>query len=107
MENMKFEVRNLRSRDEIEDLEEWFDGDFSEGLEKYVAEAYDSPLDNYDLRVETVQDEADLRYVLSESGDMTDIHVEASGGDLAVDSALNAFDQLWKNSYFYDDTDQQ
>jgi len=104
---MKFEVRNLRSRDEIEGLEEWFDGDFSEGLEKYVAEAYESPLDRYDFRVETVQDEADLRYALSEDGDMTDIHVEASGGDLAVDSALSAFDRLWKDSYFYDDTDQQ
>ncbi|QKQ98919.1 hypothetical protein GKQ38_05365 [Candidatus Nanohaloarchaea archaeon] len=103
---MRSEVRNLLTEDSIEELEAWFEGDFSKGLKKYVAEAYDSPLDNYDFHVETLKDEADLRYNLSDSNGMTDIHVEASGGDLAANSAINAFDELWKESPFYDTADQ-
>ena len=92
--------RNTRIEASKEYIEEWFDTTFAESLENYLAEVGISSHENYDLGVETQVDTADLRYELNEDGSYTDVHVEASGGELAVDSAIHAFDELWSKSGF-------
>mgnify|MGYP006293893863 CR=1 FL=1 len=92
--------RNIRIEASKEYIEEWFDTTFVENLGDYLVEVGPSPHDKYDVQAETNVDAADLRYEVSESGPYTDVHVEASGGDLAVDSAIRAFDELWNDSEF-------
>lgn len=65
-----------------------------------MADVQESSYEDYDVAVETKVDDADLRYELNENEDYTEVHVEASGGELAVDSAIQAFDELWENTGF-------
>lgn len=92
--------RNIRIEASKEYIEDWFDTTFVDSLENYLAEVGISSHEEYDVGVKTQIDTADLRYELNEDGDYTDVHVEAAGGELAVDSAIHAFDELWENSGF-------
>lgn len=93
-------IRNTRAEASKEYIEDWFNTFFVEGLEEYMADVQESSYEDYDVAVETKVDDADLRYELNENEDYTKVHVEASGGELAVDSAIQAFDELWENTGF-------
>lgn len=92
--------RSLRVETSQEYIKEWFENDFRENLEDYLTEVSPSTHKEYDVQVKTNIDTADLRNEISADGEYTDVYVEVSGGELAVDSALNAFDELWTDADF-------
>jgi hypothetical protein len=99
------ETRNIRTKASQEYIEQWFETDFRENLTDYLADVSPSSHEQYDLQVDTQVDTADLMYELSHAGEHTDLYVEVSGGELAVDSAINAFDELWTDSEFPERTE--
>ena len=82
-----------------EDVEAWIEEDLYEGLESYVDELERSGDDNYEFEARTASGSyATFSYELGEYEKGTELNVEISGGELAVDTVLNAFNELWASS---------
>lgn len=92
-------VRNLRIEEPEEKVDEWFEDEFYQGLERYVAEVDDTEDEDYTFDAWTHnRSHAMIDYELEGYEDRTDIKVDIAGGELAVETVLNAFDDLWGDS---------
>ena len=93
---MKGAIKNLRTEQSSSNVGEWFEKDLYNDLNNYLVAVEESPLEEYDFRVRTVGEEADIRYEVQDLEEYTEIYFEVSGADLTVDSALSAFNELWQ-----------
>ena len=93
---MKGAIKNLRTEQSISNVGEWFEQKLYNDLNDYLVSVEKSPLEEYDFRVRTVGEEADIRYEVQDLEEYTEIYFEVSGADLTVDSALSAFNELWQ-----------
>lgn len=93
---MKGAIKNLRTEQSSSNVGEWFEQKLYNDLNDYLVSVEKSPLEEYDFRVRTVGEEADIRYEVQDLEEYTEIYFEVSGADLTVDSALSAFNELWQ-----------
>ena len=98
-ESHRLGIANRSIEEPYEKVDEWFREDFYEGLERYVSEVKVSEDEDYAFDAWTQnRSHAMIDYELESYEDRTDIKVDVSGGELAVDTVMEAFDDLWGDS---------
>lgn len=92
-------VKNLSIEEPEERVDDWFQDDLYQGLGRYVSEVELAEDEDYVFDAWTEnRSHAMINYELEGYEDRTDITVNISGGELAVDTVMEAFDYLWGDS---------